>query len=423
MSYRDALAFLEGRQETRWKLGLSRIEGLLGRLGDPQDAVPAVHVTGTNGKGTFCALLAAVLREAGLKTGLYTSPHLIEPVERIALDGRPVAREDFARLLAAVRAAETEQASYFELVTAAAFLAFREARADVAVVEVGLGGRLDATNALRRPALTVVTSIGLDHAPQLGSTHASVAREKAGILKPGAPFLCGEEAPEALAVLRERAYEVGAPMILPRPAFRVLAEDWEGGFQDVDFGGRVLRLGLLGAAAARNAALVLAAVDELKSRGWRVPEEAAARGFAAPAWRARLEPLRLAGGRTLVLDGAHNLPAMEAFAAAWRRSPWGGRPAPLIAAFLRDKDYEGMARVLAPLAGPVIAARAPSPRALEAGEVAAVLRSAGCAEVSAEPDPERALERWRRETAGAGAAVGSFYLAGKILEALEKAAV
>ncbi len=156
MNYDEALAFLDRRQETRWKLGLSRIESLVAALGDPQKDFPSVHVAGTNGKGTFCALLASILRASGRRVGLFASPHLVGPDERIRVDGRKIPPADLARMLTAARDAESEEASYFELMTAAAFLYFKEQEVDIAVIEVGLGGRLDATNVLR-PALSVIT--------------------------------------------------------------------------------------------------------------------------------------------------------------------------------------------------------------------------------------------------------------------------
>ena len=172
------LRFLDSRGETRWDLGLTRIRGLLGRMGDPQDAVPSIHVAGTNGKGTVCALLASILRESGLRVGLYTSPHLLDVRERIAVDGKPVPARAFAAAIDAARRAERDPATYFELLTAAAFHHFREAGAEVAVVEVGLGGRLDATNALKSPLLSVITSIWLRSYGPSGRDAPAIASRK-----------------------------------------------------------------------------------------------------------------------------------------------------------------------------------------------------------------------------------------------------
>ncbi|MFH1725698.1 MAG: folylpolyglutamate synthase/dihydrofolate synthase family protein [Elusimicrobiota bacterium] len=422
MTYREALRFLEERQETRWKLGLSRIQGLLAALGDPQDGLACVHVAGTNGKGTFAALLAEVLRAAGLRVGLFTSPHLREPLERIRVDGEAVPPGEFGRLIARARAAEPERASYFELVTAAAFLCFRERKVDVAVIEVGLGGRLDATNVLKRPLLSVITSIAIDHASHLGHTLAAIAGEKAGIVKRGVPCLCGGIAPEALAVIRERVRASGARMIEPRPGLRTVAARWEEGVQELETPeGRRLSLRLLGEAAARNASLALAAVAELRAQGLRIPEEAVARGFSEVRWPCRFEVVRIPApkegypGRAVVLDGAHNPAAMEAFLSTWSGSPWSRQETVFIVGLLRDKGYAEIARMLAPFARHVVATQPPSPRALKADDLARALRAAGCQDVAVEPDPEAAWRAWERSAASAGVVCGSFYLLGGIL--------
>lgn len=416
MDYPEALRFLDGRQETRWKLGLSRIEALLAALGDPQDGLPAVHVSGTNGKGSFCAMLAAALQGAGLKVGLYTSPHLSAPTERIKVDGKEVSRADFGRLIARVRSCEPEECTYFELVTAAALLHFRRQHVDAAVIEVGLGGRLDATNVLKEPLLTVVTSIGFDHTQHLGNTLEAIAAEKAGILKPGAPFLCGEEDPLPRGVLAARARAVGAKLRSAPAALRRLSEDWERGSQTAETpGGTLLTVPLLGDAALRNAALVLSALDGLRARGLALPEVAALAGLAAARWPARFQVEPGPGGKRLVVDGAHNEAAMEAFAATWRRSPYSKRGPLIVMGVLADKDWERLARLAAPLAARFVATQPPSPRALPAEELAEALRRAGARDVRAVPDAEAALSAWRSDPAPHGAVIGSFYLAGLAL--------
>ncbi|MDE2291113.1 MAG: bifunctional folylpolyglutamate synthase/dihydrofolate synthase, partial [Elusimicrobia bacterium] len=352
MDYAEALAFLDGRQETRWKLGLSRVEGLLAAVGDPQEGAPAVHVAGTNGKGSFCALLSAALTGAGLRTGLTTSPHLLSPRERIRVDGRAVSEEDLAALLSRLRSAETEEATYFELMTAAAFLHFRRERADVMVVETGLGGRLDATNALRAPLLTAVTSIGYDHMQHLGDTLEAIAGEKAGILKRGCRFLRGDMDPLAARVLDERAGAVGAPRRTAVPRLARVSEDWDAGRQEaVTPGGTRVTVPLLGDAALGNAALVLAALEELRAAGLPFDLARAVAGMAAARWPARFQVLALGGGRRVVVDGAHNEPALEAFSATWRRSPFSSGDPLVVAGALADKDWRSLAARLAPLAG------------------------------------------------------------------------
>ena len=222
-SYQHAVQFLYalGNEVLTAKLGLERITTLLEALGNPQRAYRVVHVAGTNGKGSTCAMIDAGLRSAGVRTGLYTSPHLIEPTERIGIDGREVSREQFARAFDVVHETAGKLAldchpTYFETVTAMAFWLFREARVETAVIEVGLGGRLDATNVVE-PALTVITPIDFDHQSYLGDTIESIAAEKAGILKVGVPAIIARQRREALQVIEARAAELGVPLTHTQP--------------------------------------------------------------------------------------------------------------------------------------------------------------------------------------------------------------
>ncbi|MBI4052060.1 MAG: bifunctional folylpolyglutamate synthase/dihydrofolate synthase, partial [Elusimicrobia bacterium] len=209
MTYKEALEILEERQEEKWDLGLERVRACLARLGDPHRKVPAIHVAGTNGKGSVCALFDSVLRAAGYSVGLYTSPHLIGVTERIQVDGRSISELDFAEVLEDVLRVEREPLTYFELLTAAAFLYFWRQEVQVAVLEVGLGGRWDATNVIEKPLLSVITGVGLDHTDILGSTLGRIAEEKAGILKPDVVCVCGETKKEPLSVIENRAVSVG----------------------------------------------------------------------------------------------------------------------------------------------------------------------------------------------------------------------
>jgi len=422
MTYARAIEFLSGRQETRWKFGLRRIEGLMANLGRPQDSFPAIHVGGTNGKGSVCAMLAEVLRSAGLRVGLYTSPHLVAPTERIQVDGNPIPDEDFGRAVGAAQAAETEEASYFELLTGAAFHYFRERRLDAAVVEVGLGGRLDATNVLDRPLLTVLTSIGLDHTDFLGDSTASIAGEKAGILKPGIPCLCGEADEEALAVIRRRAGEVGAPLKVHRPGLRTESVDWEGGSQRLRGpDGELLILGLLGRAAVCNASLVREACSLLGGRGISIDERALADGLAHARWPGRFQvvPVR---GRTLILDGAHNPAAFEAFLDTWLSSPFSRGQAVFITGMLQDKDYRGMLRRLSVHAPRLVATRSDSPRSVSPEGLAAEARAAGCRDVASASSAEAALDAWLDSGVPVGVVCGSLYLVGAALAWSRRAA-
>ena len=205
-------------------LGLSRINRLLANLGNPHHLVPIIHVAGTNGKGSVCAYLSSILIEAGYKTGRYISPHLVDWTERICINGQPIKSEDFAELILQVKAAidqEDDSPTQFEVITAAAWLYFAQQQVDLAVLEVGLGGRLDATNVCRNPLVTVITSIGRDHCQQLGPTIAHIAREKAGIIKSGCPVVIGALPPEAEAVVRSVALELNCSIVVPKPAQQI----------------------------------------------------------------------------------------------------------------------------------------------------------------------------------------------------------
>ncbi len=413
MNFEAALRFLEGRQETRWKLGLSRIQGLLGALGRPQRGLRCVHVAGTNGKGSFAAILSSIFQAAGLRTGLFTSPHLASPRERIKVDGEMISEEDFARLMERVRAAEPEEASYFELVTAVGFLYFRERGVDAAVVEVGLGGRLDATNVIEKPLLSVITSIALDHTKHLGGTLAEIAGEKAGILKPGVPCLCGETKTEPLSVIESRADEVGARFVHRPPEFRVASTDWDTGCQRVEIFGKERTLSLLGKSAARSAALAVEAVSLLPDLNIR--EDAIERGFVRSVWPARFE-IRRFEDRTFILDGAHNPEAMAAFAETYHASPWKGEASSFVVGVLKDKDYRAMLKNLVGCSTRFVATQPDSPRALPARELARAIREADPnAVVDVEADPKKALAIGNEKVK---AVVGSLYLIGEILPEL-----
>ena len=415
MTFEEALKLLERRQEAKWKLGLSRIESLLGALGNPQDATAVVHAAGTNGKGSFCAMLASILSAAGHRTGLFTSPHLVSPRERIQVDGVMISEEDFGRAIKEVVAREPEKATYFELMTAAAFLHFKRADSDFAVVEVGMGGRLDATNAIAKPALTAITSIAHDHAKHLGSTLAEIAGEKCGILKAGVVCITGELGFEPLETIRRRAYEAAAPLIVHRDALEPIDSDWSGGTQTVRaWTGERLTLGMLGAPARVNAALALRAVEELRAQGTPISEEAVEKGLRAARWPGRFD-VRREGERFLIVDGAHNPAAMAAFCADWELSPFSKMDACFIVSILGDKDIDAVLRHLAPRVRRAICCTPPSPRALPAAETAARLKRLGVGEISVVEDPAAAVAAWRAGSSRVGAAVGSFYSAGRIL--------
>ena len=408
------------------KLGLERSRTLLAAMGDPQRRFPSVLVAGTNGKGSTSALLAAMARAAGYRTGLYTSPHLENVEERLRIDGRMIDSGRFAELLAdLVDLAERETGSpptYFEAVTLAAFRWFAEEGVDLAIVEVGLGGRLDATN-LADPLLSVITPIGFDHQEYLGTTLASIAREKAGILRPGRPAVVWIEEPEAAESVREAASEIGVDLHFASQEVRIEEiglEGWAG--QRVRLSTPVrrydLRLALLGEHQAKNLGLAVRVAEMLGVLGFeRIGAQAIAEGAAACRWPGRLEAIELPDGRRVLLDAAHNPSGAAVLAEFLDRL---GRPVDLLFGVLADKDYAEMLSVLAARADRIVLTTPASPRAKPPEELAALLGDRGG--VFVEPDPAQALEKALALGGEILAVCGSIFLVGEIRKLLKEIA-
>ncbi len=325
--------------------GLYVMRRLMSRLGNPQDKLRCVHIAGTNGKGSCAAMLDAMLRAAGYRTGLYTSPDLTGPWERIRINGADITLDDFAAVTALVKTAcqGLEEPSYFEKMTAAAFLYFAQRRCDYVVLEAGLGGRLDATNIISVPECAVITPIGLDHTAQLGHTLADIAREKAGIVKLCRPVICARQEPEAAAVIRERCAALSAPLQIVditkiHPRGRSIFGQW------FDYGeDRDITLSLLGRHQIGNACTAIEA-------GWTLGlEDAAIRaGLLNAVWPCRFEIIRRKG-RLFVLDGAHNPHGAGALAAGLREY-FPGQKFTVIMGVMADKDWRAMLDSVAPLA-------------------------------------------------------------------------
>jgi len=398
----DALEYLQRLQPLAMRFGLERMERALAALGHPERRYAVLHVAGTNGKGSTCAMAAAALRAAGHRVGLYTSPHLVRFHERIAVDGAPIDDGALAARVEEVRRAcpwhdegrEDERLTYFEFATLLGLIEFAAQGVQVAVVEVGLGGRWDATNAVS-PTVTAVARIGLDHTQLLGDTVELVAREKAGIFKPGVPAVVHADQPGgALEVLREEAARRGAP-------FTVAPAAWDG------------PIGLAGPHQRTNAALAAAALRALDARGVRAPEDAIAEGIARARWPGRLEEV---GG--VLLDGAHN-PQGAAALADGLRALHPGRPVELVFGVLADKDHAGMLAALAPAVRRVHVLAPNSPRARPAADVEALARSLGV-RADVHPDLADALACARTAAADGGivCVAGSLYLVGEARERL-----
>ncbi len=422
MDYEALLRELYGLERFGIKLGLDTVRDLLHRMGDPQDRFASVHVTGTNGKGSTCAFLASIVRAAGHRVGLYTSPHLVKFNERIRVDGEMIADGDVARLYAEVKphaaamaaASETAQPTFFEVTTAMAFRYFAERRVDLAVVEVGMGGRLDATNVIS-PEVSVITRIGLEHTEHLGRTVERIAKEKAGIIKPGVPVVTVDQ--PALSVIAARADALGCPLTVVGRDVRCTRTGFDLEGQDLrieDGFSLAVRIPLLGAFQSENAAIAYAAALAVRER-WNLTNAAIAKGLSSARWPGRLHVVRR--DPIVIVDGAHNAPAAEALADSLREL-FPGRKLTFVLGALNDKDLAGMTAAFAPLAERVIAARPKTPRAFDPEDLRKAF--APHAPVEVVPDVKEAVGTAIRNAAPADVIVvaGSIYTAGEALELL-----
>ena len=362
----DALTYLFSLEQFGIKFGLDSIRALLARLGNPDHAFRSIHVAGTNGKGSVTAMVDTVLRRAGHSSARYTSPHLVDLSERFVINGQPVAAGEMRRAASDVQHAIegaiadgilSAKPTFFEATTAMAFDMFRHAGVEFAVIEVGLGGRLDSTNVID-PIVTAITSIDFDHQQYLGNTLAEIAGEKAGIIKPGIPVVVGDVVPEAFAVIDAIARERHAELIRAT----------EGGR---DYG--PIRLGLRGAHQEANAKVAMRVLETLERTGVAIPASAIVDGLTTVTWPGRLEHRTLKDGREIILDAAHN-PAGAAALASYLHSLGGPKPT-LVFGAMRDKDLNGMLTVLLPAFGRMIVTRPSNARAADPEELAARIRA------------------------------------------------
>lgn len=321
-------------------LGLERIETLLADLGNPHWAVPIIHVAGTNGKGSVCAYLSSVLSAAGYRTGRYTSPHLVNWTERICIDQMPISWADLQTCLTAVEKAvdaKRPTPTQFEIFTAAAWQYFAAQQVDVAVVEVGLGGRLDATNVFKQPLATVIVSIGRDHWQRLGDTLAAIAHEKAGILKPGVQAIAGPLPPEAKAVVTARAAALQAPLTWVNPAEEVTDT---AGKPALQYEGIQYPQTLLGDHQRVNSACAIATLQHLRTQGWQISPDALTQGMAQVRWPGRLQRAQWQG-QPLLIDGAHNEDAARSLR-AYLDKTYPDQAITWLMGMLQTKDHAGV---------------------------------------------------------------------------------
>lgn len=415
------------------EMNLERTRRLLGKLGDPQRRLSCIHIAGTKGKGSIAALLASALSATGRKVGLFTSPHLHRIEERFRIDGVPIPNSDFLDLIEEIRPAVLESdaedppgPSFFEITTALGLLYFARRGVDLAVIEVGVGGRLDSTNVID-PLVSVITSISFDHTKTLGDTLGAIAREKAGIIKPGRPVVSGVEGAEAVDVIREVAREHGAPLrevgrdflyafqppAEPRTpsAGAARVRTWRG-----DWG--MVPLPLLGPHQAHNLAVALATLDVLADLGLPIPAGLALEGIARTTMPARVEIF--GSDPWVVIDGAHNVASAEALAETLRFCFPPG-PRTLIFGTTRDKDLPGQLRALLPHFDRVVATRyVTNPRAVPVGQAVSEIEEIGGVVPLRAESPAEALELARTITPGGGVIVvtGSLFLAAEARECL-----
>ena len=422
MTYEQALRALSERGRFGIRLGLGRTRALLRELDRPERTVRGALIAGTNGKGSVLAIAESALRAAGYRVGSTPKPHLVTYRERIQIDGQPIGPDDFARLVERVLlmadriAPRHGDPTEFELLTAVVFARFAEVRPDVALVEVGLGGRLDATHAWDG-GVAVVTNVDLDHMDRLGDTVTKIAREKAAIIERGDHAVTGARG-DGLAVIRRRARRLAVPLTEVSPA-PLLGWDRDGIDIDLPRLGRT-RVGLRGRHQAANAAIADATLDALEAAGIAtVPDDARRRGYAAAVWPGRLELVR-AGDRDVLLDGAHNPAGAAALASALDdlRPYLDPGPITFVTASMADKDVAGVVAALAAsgaMAGStVICTTLDIPRALPADDLAALWLGTGVPRtVIALPDPvEAATTALDAEPSGPVVIAGSLYLVG-----------
>jgi dihydrofolate synthase / folylpolyglutamate synthase len=401
----DPLSYLFGLEQFGIKFGLDNMRAIVDRLGHPERAFRTIHIAGTNGKGSVTAMIDQALLADGYRSARYTSPHLIRLEERFAIGGRPVDRGALVAAVADVRdVVERLRAdgvldahpTFFEVTTAVGFELFRRAAVDIAVLEVGLGGRLDATNVVN-PVVTAITSIGLDHQQYLGSTLRDIAGEKAGIIKAHVPVVVGEMEPEALEVIATIARACEADLI--RTSAAEAAH---------------LTIGLAGRHQVANAAVAARVLDVLTTYGIPVTSRAKAAGIADTRWPGRLDLRRLPDGREALLDAAHN-PAGAAALASYLHGL--DRPLPLVFAAMRDKDAAGMFRALAGAIDRLVLTRASSRRSADPDALAAIARQAA-PQLSVDVVPvttDALAAAWR--TSPRIVVAGSIFLLGDIMEA------
>lgn len=419
----DPKAYLQQGSWGDVRLGLTRTRALLEGLGNPQDRLRFVHIAGTNGKGSTSAFTASICQAAGLKTGLFTSPYVMEFNERIQIDRESISDADLLDVTSRAKAvadAMDDTPTSFELLTGVALTYFAEHACDIVVLEVGLGGRLDSTNVIESPLVCAITPIALDHTAILGDTVAAIAAEKAGIIKPGVPVVSHLQDPEAARVIRERCIEQGSPLVIPR--FSRAHAHFEDGFQVLSYDGLSdVCLSMCGSYQPGNAVMAVEIARVLRSRGLDISDEHIRAGLQAARWPGRFDIV--SRDPAVVIDGGHNEQGARVLAESLRAA-FGQAPVTFVMSVLADKDYHAMIEHIAPLAARVLTVTAScSDRALSSDSLAVAVREHGVAGVEACDGFEEACAK-ALSSAGSDGVVccfGSLYSVGDAMRALKGA--
>ena len=412
MNITDPYTYLAGLNIDSMRFGLEAITELLKLLGNPQNSYKSILIAGTNGKGSTASMAASILHSAGYKVGLYTSPHLINVRERIVVNGKKITKSEFSRIVADVRRGRKQPVTYFEFLTAVAFLYFQRQQVDIAVLEVGLGGRLDATNVCK-PIVSVITNIGLDHTAYLGSSLTAIAGEKAGIIKQNGICITAAKQKQVLEVLscvclerRAKLYSLGSDIKIKKQKDGLLS------YQGLNRNLKDLPLPLRGRHQFSNAALAVAAVELCAKNGFQIDDDAISRGLASTQWDARLEILQ--HNPLFLLDGAHNPAGMRVLCQALKKD-YSYRRLVFIFGALADKNYREMLRIILLLSPKIIITQLKAPRAVSVADLERVLNERGYPVIVTE-NVTKAIERAKAIAGGRDliCAAGSLYLVGEV---------
>jgi len=421
MSYESTLEYIHNVKWQKSKPGLSRTRELLAALGNPEKKLKFVHIAGTNGKGSTAACTAAILKEAGYKTGLYTSPYIIRFNERMQINGEQISDAELEEIVDMIRPhAESMEdvPTEFEMITAVAMQYFYNNKVDIVVLEVGLGGELDSTNVIETPDCAVITAIGLDHTEFLGNTTAEIAKTKAGIIKENGQVAVYPAEDDVINAIAEKCKAVNSTMTVVDPELiKVHSVELEGCRFDFDTF-KDLFVPLAGTYQPYNASLAITACRLLRNKGWNISDEAIAKGVSQVKWPGRFEVLR--HDPVFILDGAHNPHGIKG-AVESIRAHFGDKKLTFVIGVMADKDVENMIGMVVPLAKEFYTARPDNPRAMQADELARRLEGCGAKAIACDSVADAVNKAIASVGAdGAVVALGSLYFSAEIREAVAK---